>query len=426
MKEHDAIIWHLDREYTEPVRDPIWNHIYLSKSMLKLVNTRPFQKLSRIKQLGPAFMVYPGATHTRLSHSLGVFFLARRIIRAILSRGEPFPVTIDGVKAFLVASLLHDLGHFPYAHSLKELPLIAHEKLTAEIILTSELKTIIEKDVGIDPEMAAAIVDESIPIGDSKEIVIFRNILSGVLDPDKLDYLCRDAFFCGVPYGFQDIDYIINRIHPHSIHGFAIDESGIPLVENLLFSKYLMYRAVYWHKTVRIATAMIKKAVLMGILSGDITGSELYGRDDEEFFTYFNKKSFPPYKLMNLVEDRNFFKTAAEIPFDGTNPFQLKLTDLIQRSEIENHISVDLKKQTGLEVKPEQVIIDIPEPISFEVNFPIVSGSTVLNYPDTSTVFSKPVISRFSRVLRSIRLILPEHLALKAKNPEDYLYGKNL
>ena len=149
--------------------------------------------------------------------------------------------------------------------SLKELPLKEHEVLTGEIILSKELYNPIKEELGVPPEMVAAIIDKNLPDGGDEQIVLFRNLLSGVLDPDKLDYLTRDAYFCGVPYGIQDVDFIISRIKPYKKSGLAVDSQGLPAVENLLFSKYLMYKTVYWHKTVRVATAMIKKAIISGL-----------------------------------------------------------------------------------------------------------------------------------------------------------------
>ena len=136
MNTKDEIIWHLEREYTEPVRDPLWKHIYLSRGLMRVVDSSDFQQLNRIKQLGPSYLVYPGATHTRLNHSLGVFHLAKRILRALVGFDTCIDLSVEGVRAFLCASLLHDVGHFPYAHSLKELPLREHEELTGKIILS--------------------------------------------------------------------------------------------------------------------------------------------------------------------------------------------------------------------------------------------------------------------------------------------------
>ncbi|MFQ3620254.1 MAG: HD domain-containing protein, partial [Spirochaetales bacterium] len=133
MEIKESIIHHLDRDYTEPIRDPLWKHIYLSPPLMAIVASSPFQKLYRIKQLGIAHLVYPGATHSRFVHSLGVFHLAKRMIRGIISSEMAPPLTLEGVKAFLAAALLHDIGHFPFTHSLKELPLREHESLTADL-----------------------------------------------------------------------------------------------------------------------------------------------------------------------------------------------------------------------------------------------------------------------------------------------------
>ncbi len=123
----NPIIQHLDQDYTEPIRDPLWKHIYLSPQMMAVVASEPFQKLYRIKQLGITHLVYPGATHTRFVHSLGVFHLAKRMLRGLLSSEHAPTLSLEGVKAFLCAALLHDIGHFPFTHSLKELPLREHE-----------------------------------------------------------------------------------------------------------------------------------------------------------------------------------------------------------------------------------------------------------------------------------------------------------
>ena len=229
------IIRHINEDYSVPVRDPLWKHIYLTPELRELMNDPEFQKLGRIRQLGPAALVYPGATHTRLNHSLGVFFLARRILKTILLSPDCPRITLEGAKAFLCASMLHDLGHFPHAHSFKELPLEDHELLSGNLIRETGIGRIIKEKIGSDPELTAAIIDDSIPHKGNEELIFFRNILSGVLDPDKLDYLNRDAYFCGVPYGIQDIDFVISQIRP-TPSGIGLTAKGVTAIENILFS----------------------------------------------------------------------------------------------------------------------------------------------------------------------------------------------
>jgi HD superfamily phosphohydrolase len=250
--------------FSEPIRDVLWGHIYLTPELEALTKSAPFMRLTRIMQLGPTFFLYPGATHTRAAHSIGVYHLAKRILIHLASLGADEWMSSEGIQSFLCAALLHDIGHFPYTHSLKELPLTDHEALTGQIIQKEPMKSFVAK-TGADPYLAAAIADQDLPCDNalscvSDEVSFYRRLLSGVLDPDKLDYLNRDARNCGVPYGAQDVDFIIGRLHPDKHRGLVIDSRGIPSVESILFSKYLMYRTVYWHKGVRSATAMIKSA----------------------------------------------------------------------------------------------------------------------------------------------------------------------
>ncbi|MDR1931554.1 MAG: HD domain-containing protein [Spirochaetales bacterium] len=420
--EREKIIRHLDRDYSEPIRDPLWKHIYLSPAMMSLAAAAPFRKIGGIKQLGVAHLVYPGATHTRFVHSLGVFFLAKRIIRGLLASPQAPELSLEGVKAFLCAALLHDAGHFPFTHSLKELPLASHEALTAHLILADPLAGIIREKVGTDPAVCAAIVDEELnPDGESRgETGFFRRILSGVLDPDKLDYLNRDAYYCGVPYGIQDTDFVIARIHPHPDKGIALDEGGLPAVENLLFSKYLMYRTVYWHRTVRIATAMIKKAVFLALAEGVIVPEDLYGLDDEAFFRIAGEKAYPPLALIRKVAARDLYKTAAEAPCEGAA--FAALSGLDSRAREEALLAKEISRETGVPLKPEEVIIDIPEKINFEVELPILRpDGSLKDYALADSVFNAPAAENFSRPLRVLRLALPAEAAHRLKNGGELL-----
>ena len=406
----NAIFRHLIHDYTEPIRDPLWQHIYLSPGIKQLVSLESFQKLGRIKQLGPAFHVYPGAVHTRLNHSLGVFHLSRMLLLALLERSEELPLTLEGVKAFLSAALLHDLGHFPFAHSLKELPLKEHEQLTAEGVLNEPIAGALRDWVGCSPEMVAAIVDEHMQPPEDTEVPFYRRLLSGVLDPDKLDYLNRDAFFCGVPYGMQDTQFVLHKMLPHPTHGIALEEEGVTAVENVLFSKYQMYRTVYWHRAVRIATAMIKQAVYSGMIEKKFSSEDLYWLDDEEFFRTFPADSYAPFQLIEQVMNRQLYKTAYEQCFDPQNSAHTDLTDLQQRNTIQEKIAARLSTKVQRTVQPYEVLIDIPEPISFEVDLPIYQQDRFVPFTESGSVFSGPVVKGFTDSLRKVRIYLPEEL----------------
>jgi HD superfamily phosphohydrolase len=409
--------------YTEPIRDVLWGHIYMTAAMANLTKSAPFTRLNRIFQLGPAYAVYPGATHTRSSHSIGVYHLARRLLLNLAEKGADSWLGGCGVRSFLCAALLHDLGHFPYTHSLKELPLRSHESLTAALILCEPMKSLVGA-AGADPYLTAAIVDpDSAANGDKGtpgqcgaaghgELRFYQKLLSGCLDPDKLDYLNRDARYCGVPYGAQDVDFILSRLSPDKERGINIDSKGIPSVESILFSKYLMYKSVYWHRQVRSATAMIKKALLAGLRSGSITAEELYGLDDQELFILLSSRDYPLSKLAAQVRDGKLFSTVAEIPFNKT--LHGHLLSIEDRYQYETALAAELSVKLGITVRAEEVIIDVPEPIGFETGLYVADES--LEFEESSTVFKVQTVKNFTDSLRILRIFVDPAFVSRVKS----------
>jgi HD superfamily phosphohydrolase len=367
----------------------------MTEKFASLTDSAPFMRLNRIMQLGPVYLVYPGATHTRASHSIGVYHLGRRLLQNLAERGASAWLTHEGVKSFLAACLLHDLGHFPYTHSLKELSLSSHEKLTGEIILKEPVKTL-TGNAGADPMLTAAIVDKEIS-GNSDELLFYRKLLSGALDPDKLDYLNRDARYCGVPYGAQDVDYILSRLYPDKERGVDIDSRMIPNVESILFSKYLMYRTVYWHRQVRAATAMIKKALINCLESGQLAGEDLYNLDDTGLFSLLHGKA----SLAEDVREGKIFVTAAEISPDKVNMKNIRETG--NRARIEEKLA---QKLSGIwqKISGEDIIIDIPEPVSFETGLYVLDEER--GFAESSSAFKPQTVNAFVQSLYTIRIFL--------------------
>lgn len=379
---------------TEAVRDPIWHHIYLTEPLMNAAACPAFRRLWKIQQLGPTSLVYPGATHTRASHSFGVYHVALRLLSTLCEKDADQWVTRQGCASFLAAALFHDIGHFPYTHSLKELPLKDHEDLSSELILSEPLKTLIAK-AGADPEQTAAIVSHQKAETDD-ETRFFRILLSGVLDPDKLDYLNRDAYYCGVPYGIQDTDFILARLKPDKQKGIFLDSASLMSIEHVLFSKYMMYRAVYWHKNVRIATAMMKKTIYAALKQGLIFPEELYSLDDSSIFSLIGSKNFEEKSCAEQLEKHSLFQIIAEIPFDAGNAKHTLLEDLEKRTEAEAMLA-------GLAgTKLCNILIDIPERISFESNL-WISGENC-PFSASSTVFTPDTVKAFTQNLRIIRL----------------------
>lgn len=374
----------------EIIRDPLWKNIAINSNLLEATKTDAFIRLQNIRQLGPTYLVYPGATHTRAVHSFGVYHLAMKLLDTLEKKGASW-ITKSGKASFAAASLFHDIGHFPFTHSLKELPLEDHESLSAKAVLSPEIAKCIENSGGCAEQVASIIFKDT----DDKETFFYKKLLSGVLDPDKLDYLNRDAYYCGVPYGIQDTDYIIQSVEPDLDFGITLENSKLLSVENILFSKYLMYRSVYWHKNVRIATALMKKTLHAALNKKIIVPEELYQLDDNSVFTLLEKRgNFSEIQCAKAVKENKLYESILEVPFNKYNDLHKQLEDLNFRSEYEKIIGEKLK------IPPLDILIDVPENISFE--------SHLLNGKET--VFSQSTVTSFTQSLRKIRIAV--------KNPD--------
>jgi HD superfamily phosphohydrolase len=401
QENRNRIIINLEKNYNLTLRDPLWKDIKLSLALMKVYKTTEVQKLSRIKQLGPTYLIYPGAVHTRLLHSLGVYHLSRQIILSLLTRGLGQNLTMDGIEDFLCASLLHDIGHFPYAHSLKELPLTDHEVLATQIIKgETELNKVLISEK-FDINRICQILDTSLKT-DDQQTLLYRSILSGALDPDKLDYLNRDALFSGVTYGIQDSSYIIS--HLTIKHGKAALQAKAELsLEHVLFSKYQMYKTVYWHEITRCATAMIKKDLIAGLNEGILYPNELYNNDDYSFELLCQKN---PEKFNNIfrVKNNNLLSTKYVKSFSEDNKFHSFSKPLKNRCIMEQKL-FEILKINHPELREDEIIIDIPEPISFESDILLTfDDDKTVKFVDHNELFTKEVRVNFEKTLRKTRI----------------------
>lgn len=403
----------LNRGFTHYVKDPLWQSIPMTKELKALTEVRDVQKLARIKQNGPGYHIYPGAVHTRLDHSIGVYHLSRQIMLSLIRKADTLPFTAKGIMSFLTASLLHDIGHFPYAHSLKELAIREHEEIAADMIMNRPELNQAVKATGAEPEMAALIIDKDQLTGD-EETLIYRNILSGTLDPDKLDYLSRDGYFSGLPYGRQDTDFIISALSLSSGR-LCLESSAVSSVEQILFSKYMMYRSLYWHKGVRAATCMIKKALTKALLEGSIRYDDLYYLDDNEFNALCLSRvdKTASLVLVDRVEHNDLLERKAEKEYTKGGKIERAAAVLEKKEEMEASIYNRLKENYPC-LEEWEVIIDIPEPISFESHIALISeNGEVRDIEDTDMVFTGEVSNLFQKALRKVALYLPQYVETK-------------
>jgi HD superfamily phosphohydrolase len=246
-------------EFTGEITDPIHKYIRITDLEKKLIDTEVFQRLRKIRQLAGAHLVYPSAQHTRFEHSIGAMHLAGLAAETLLDKG--YIAYKEDVESLRIAALLHDIGHGPFSHLFEEV-LRANEstKLTHEIIGKKIIKESIIIDIlgkyGYDGDYVC-----KLSFGESQKM-FYDEIIAGSLSADIMDYLPRDSFFTGAEYGKVDYHRLISSLEVLSNDHLGINKSAINSLESMLISRYQMFKAVYFHKTVRAGEVMLLHSLM--------------------------------------------------------------------------------------------------------------------------------------------------------------------
>lgn len=275
-------------------RDPIHDYVYVQDQViLDLINTKEFQRLRRIHQLGTTSFVFHGAEHTRFSHSLGCYEVARRIVESF-ARNYPSKTSSDGLwnnderLVTLCAALLHDIGHGAYSHTFEHIFNTDHEKFTTRIITDpqTEVNQVLRRISPDFPTKVASVISHDYP---NPQVV---QLISSQIDADRMDYLLRDSYYTGTNYGNFDLTRILRVMRPYE-HGIAFQMSGIHAVEDFIVSRFQMYVQVYFHSVSR------SMEVILGHLLK--LANQLYQSERANH----RQRNFQPHYLMPFF-DENF------------------------------------------------------------------------------------------------------------------------
>jgi HD superfamily phosphohydrolase len=245
------------------IRIPPELDVPLTDRVRHLIDTPEFRRLAQVSQVGLVALVYPAAHHSRFEHSLGVYRLALLYLEQ-LSHDPRFSaaITPPDAELFIVAALLHDLGHWPFCHPIEDLrlPGVPHHELFANsFLLEGEVADVLRDQWNISPRDVVSLLSEKPRDLGSR---ILSSLLSGPIDIDKIDYLQRDSLHAGVPYGrhFDQQRLIGSLCLNEAGDGLAVTDKGKTAAEMLIFARYIMFSEVYWHHAVRAATAMFQRA----------------------------------------------------------------------------------------------------------------------------------------------------------------------
>lgn len=357
------------------VRIPPGTTVPLTHRVRRLLDTAPLRRLASVRQLGLVSLVYPGAVHSRLEHSLGVYRLALDFLMS-LQHDERFceQVTSDDAAAFIVAALLHDIGHWPYCHPMEDMGLDGmprHETLMPTILATSELGSLLQEDWGLSVDRLASLI-----LGTATDPAgrILASLLSGPIDVDKMDYLSRDSLHAGVPYGrhFDQERLLASLCLDASGQALAITDKGRTAAELMVFARYVMFSEVYWHHAVRAATAMLQRAVW---LCRDGIAPEALVQSDEAAFVRLLTASADSEPAQHLLEGlfgsrRRLYKRAAAFDAGSHPDLHTVLAGLPYErlATASDRLAESLSQTTGRSIPSGSLIIDAP-PAEREIEF---------------------------------------------------------
>jgi HD superfamily phosphohydrolase len=339
------------RNDLEVIRDPLWDNIRLDRPAQLVLDTPAVQRLRYVRQLGHAFLVYPGATHTRFEHALGAYHLTRRALASLEERGELAAVNPRDCLAVRLAALLHDIGHYPFSHALEEAGFPSHEAQGVAKLGTGELGRRLD-DIG-GPDLAGEIGALIRGLSPSP----LQGLISGSLDLDKIDYLSRDARMCGVPYGTVDVDRLLSSLTlaetPDGRLQVGVQEKGVSALESLLFAKYQMYRNVYWHHAVRAATCMFKRAARDAVRAGVVSMEAVGDLTDDGLMELLMSSGSD---MARAIRARRLYKRALDLPAtevaESADSWAADDPDLVE--EVEDALAAEAGLEAG------DLLLDFP------------------------------------------------------------------
>lgn len=361
------------------IQDSVHGGIRAEGAVLPLLDTPELQRLNGVHQLGLAYLVYPGANHTRLEHSLGTYSVARRIVESL---------GLDAQESATVqcAALLHDVGHLPYSHTF-EMVLhdgfgLDHADISRRLImgedsvLTERERSILGpvrsvpevlESAGVSPKDVARLLEKRVPERGSQRTLArekgqshfngkryMSQIVSGTVDADQLDYLVRDAHYTGVALGAIDLDRLLSTFSVFN-GDLVIDKGGLSAVEGMLVARSLMFTSVYFHKTVRISELMLAKAV-------ETLGKEetpaIHLMTDSGLLGHLVTKGGYFEETATRIKYRRLFKKAYAIRAGDVPEDEWKTVDSYGTIRRRRALEADIARRAG--VDPAHVIVDVP------------------------------------------------------------------
>ncbi len=352
--------------FVKYIRDPVHGYVGMTDIEKRVIDTWPVQRLRGIKQLSVAYVVYPGADHTRFSHGVGTMHVAGQMAEALKRSVE---ISDDEWQLIRLAGLLHDIGHGPFSHSYEEILMkyrrLNHERMGEEVVKRSQLADTL-KECGFEPGEVAELAFGK----GSRRKRYLHQIIASQVDADKLDFLVRDSYFTGVEYGRIDINRLIQAMDTHR-GDVAVDLKALYALEAFMIARYEMFLAVYYHHAVRAAETLLHSAMscaheLIGLttfkdvdeflkLDDGYVITKLRELDPRDFVGEERHLAVRAKLTMERLDSRKLPKPAYQRDVHIHDPYVAKL---LGDRRVRHQKEVEIAKLAG--VDPDEVVVDVP------------------------------------------------------------------
>ncbi|NWF87316.1 HD domain-containing protein [Candidatus Bathyarchaeota archaeon] len=340
--------------YWGEIKDPVHGYVYITAREKEIIDSFPLQRLHRLRQLAGAEYVYPGANHTRFEHSIGVMYLAGKVVK---NPNVAQKISEDEAEMVRIAALLHDVGHGPFSHVFEHILTQeldkTHEDITRWIVASSELKDTLNK-IGFDSKNVGEL---AVGVLHKPAKAFLDQIISSAVDVDKLDFVVRDTHHTGAEYGYVDI---FRLIHALDVLGenLAVDLGALSALESLIIARIESFKSIYFHRVGRAAQIMLAMAMEkaneeLGLTSFK-TPEEYLNMDDYTVWTRLKNCNASRGIIENL-ERRRMLKCAYERTFYEKDAM---ISNIFSKEVYRKQIQIDIAKKANVEV--EAVIIDVP------------------------------------------------------------------
>ncbi|MGY8749554.1 MAG: HD domain-containing protein [Pirellulales bacterium] len=406
------------------IRIPSQIDVPVTARIKNLIDAPEFQRLKKISQLGMVSFVYPAATHSRFEHSLGVYRNSLLFLRQFAEQPRfNSLVTVRDAEILILASLLHDIGHWPYCHPIEDIELEgipSHESFAKRYLGRDSIADRIQDQWDIEPSEVVAVINRK---KDTPAQAVLSSILSGPIDIDKMDYLYRDSLHAGVPYGqnFDSLRLIRSLCLNEKGDSLAITDKGRTAAELMVFARYVMFSEVYWHHTVRSATTMFQRTFYRwhqmnkSLPDFDYRVSELFESGETEMIQQMQAglEGKPAAKMLDHLfgVNRRLHKRAANFSFNENATTFEKIAYhpyswLVATSE---RLTELISDQVGVPIAKDDVLIDAP-PVGLEVQFNVdvysLKAETYRPLGEVSPVVNTLAKRQFDDFVKQVRVFV--------------------